>query len=97
MATMKPTAYLINAARGPLIDETALLQQLQAHKLAGAALDVYEAEPHVSSDLKALDNVVLTPHIGNATVEARDAMAKIVTDNTLAILAGKQPEYIVNA
>ena len=97
MATMKPTAYLINAARGPLIDETALLQQLQAHKLAGAALDVYEAEPHVSSGLKALDNVVLTPHIGNATVEARDAMAKIVTDNTLAILAGKQPEYIVNA
>ena len=96
LATMKPSAYLINAARGPLIDEAALLEQLTAHRLAGAALDVYEAEPHVSSELKALDNVVLTPHIGNATVEARDAMAKIVTDNTLAILSGKQPRYIVN-
>ena len=79
-----------------MIDEAALLEQLTAHRLAGAALDVYEAEPHVSSELKALDNVVLTPHIGNATVEARDAMAKIVTDNTLAILSGKQPRYIVN-
>ncbi|BAN73295.1 MULTISPECIES: 2-hydroxyacid dehydrogenase family protein [Lacticaseibacillus] len=96
LATMKPTAYLINAARGPLIDETALLKQLNEHRLAGAALDVYEAEPHVSSGLKALDNVVLTPNIGNATVEAHDAMAKIVTDNTLAVLNGKQPQYVVN-
>ena len=85
LATMKPTAYLINAARGPLIDETALLKQLNEHRLAGAALDVYEAEPHVSSGLKALDNVVLTPNIG-----------KIVTDNTLAVLNGKQPQYVVN-
>ncbi|QVI36248.1 2-hydroxyacid dehydrogenase family protein [Lacticaseibacillus casei] len=96
LATMKSTAYLINAARGPLIDESALLKQLTDHRLAGAALDVYEAEPHVSSGLKALDNVVLTPHIGNATVEARDAMAKIVTDNTLAVLNGKHPQYVVN-
>ena len=94
---MKKTAILINAARGPIIDEAALLTALQTHKLAGAALDVYEAEPNVADGYKQLDNVTLTPHIGNATVEARDAMATIVAENVIAVAQGKQPNHIVNA
>ncbi|MFH5811683.1 2-hydroxyacid dehydrogenase family protein [Companilactobacillus sp. FL22-1] len=93
---MKNSAYLINASRGPVIDEKALLAALQNHQLAGAALDVYEQEPAVATGFKELKNVILTPHIGNATVEARDAMAKIVADNTVLVAQGKAPQYIVN-
>lgn len=93
---MKTSAYLINASRGPVIDEQALLQALESKELAGAALDVYEAEPHVENGFKKLDNVILTPHIGNATVEARDAMAEIVAKNTVLVDQGKKPMYIVN-
>ena len=93
---MKNSAYLINASRGPVIDEKALLAALQSHQLAGAALDVYEQEPAVATGFKELKNVILTPHIGNATVEARDAMAKIVADNTVLVAQGKAPQYIVN-
>lgn len=93
---MKDSAYLINAARGPVIDENALLTALQNGELAGAALDVYEQEPNVADGFKQLDNVILTPHIGNATIEARDAMAKIVTQNALNVLSGLQPKFIVN-
>ncbi|PWF99675.1 2-hydroxyacid dehydrogenase family protein [Levilactobacillus bambusae] len=93
---MKPTAYLINAARGPIIDEAALLSALEDHELAGAALDVYEHEPNVDAGFKALPNVILTPHIGNATVEARTAMAQIVADNAVKVAEGKVPEYVVN-
>jgi len=96
LALMQPTAYLINAARGPLVDEKALLAQLTAGKLAGAALDVYENEPELTPGFAALKNVILTPHIGNATVEARAAMAKIVTDNALAVLSGQAPTAVVN-
>ncbi|GAB6091827.1 2-hydroxyacid dehydrogenase family protein [Furfurilactobacillus curtus] len=96
MAQMKSSAVLINAARGPIIDEAALLTALQNHQLAGAALDVYTDEPHVADGFKALDNVVLTPHIGNATVEARDAMAEIVANNVIAINAGHDAKFIVN-
>lgn len=96
LALMKPSAYLINAARGPLVDEHALLTQLQNHQLAGAALDVYETEPALTPGFAELKNVVLTPHIGNATVEARDAMAKIVTDNAIAVLNGDYPQAVVN-
>ncbi|BDZ32148.1 NAD(P)-dependent oxidoreductase [Lactiplantibacillus sp. WILCCON 0030] len=96
LALMKPSAYLINAARGPLIDEQALLAQLQQGQLAGAALDVYETEPKLTPGFADLKNVVLTPHIGNATVEARDAMAKIVTTNAIAVLAGQAPQAVVN-
>lgn len=94
---MKPSAVLINAARGPIIDEAALLKALQQHQIAGAALDVYENEPKVAEGYKALDNVTLTPHIGNATVEARDAMATIVAENVIAVEHGEQPKHIVNA
>lgn len=93
---MKNSAYLINASRGPVIDEGALLTALQNHELAGAALDVYEKEPEVADDFKKLDNVILTPHIGNATVEARDAMANIVANNVVLMNQGKAPLYVVN-
>lgn len=94
---MKKSALLINCARGPVIDEAALLTALQTGELAGAALDVYEKEPLVAEGFKQLTNVILTPHVGNATVEARDDMAKIVTNNALAVLTGKAPSYVVNA
>ncbi len=93
---MKNSAYLINASRGPVIDEGALLTALQNHELAGAALDVYEKEPEVAAGFKKLDNVILTPHIGNATVEARDAMANIVANNVVLMNQGKAPLYVVN-
>ncbi len=88
---------LINASRGPVIDEGALYEALLNHDIAGAALDVYEHEPKVDDGFKSLKNVILTPHIGNATVEARDAMAEIVAKNTVAMNKGEKPDYIVNA
>ena len=94
--SMKKTAVLINAARGPIIDENALLQALLNHDIAGAALDVYEKEPLVADEFKKLKNVILTPHIGNATSEARDAMAEIVASNVIAAAQNKKPKYIVN-
>ncbi|WP_350342078.1 2-hydroxyacid dehydrogenase family protein [Limosilactobacillus fermentum] len=93
---MKDNALLINCARGPVIAEADLLVALKNHDIAGAALDVYEAEPEVADEFKHLANVILTPHIGNASYEARDAMAKIVTTNAARVLAGKQPQYVVN-
>lgn len=93
---MKDSAFLINAARGPLIDEVALVEALKNHQLAGAALDVYEFEPKVTEALKNLDNVILTPHIGNASVEARDQMATIAAKNAIALLNQQPIKYIVN-
>lgn len=93
---MKSTALLINCARGPVINEAAVLKALQNHELGGAALDVYEKEPEVADGFKQLKNVILTPHIGNASVEARDGMGKIVADNAVAVHAGKAPQFIVN-
>ncbi|WP_180367234.1 NAD(P)-dependent oxidoreductase, partial [Oenococcus oeni] len=95
-ATMKKTSFLINAARGPLIDENALLQSLKEKQLAGAALDVYEHEPKVDDQFKQMKNVILTPHIGNATIEARNAMAEVVAKNVVSVLNGEKPKYIVN-
>jgi len=95
-AQMKSTACLINAARGPIIDEVALADALTNHVISGAALDVYEHEPEVSDTLKAMKNVILTPHLGNATVEARNAMATIVAENVIAASKGQAIKYIVN-
>lgn len=95
-AKMKSSALLINAARGQVIDEAALITALQQHQLAGAALDVYEHEPAVEPALTTMSNVILTPHLGNATVEARDAMANIVATNTLAAMNGQPLQHIVN-
>lgn len=93
---MKSTAVLINAARGPIIDESALTEALKQHIIAGAALDVYEHEPEVSEELKQMKNVLLTPHLGNATIEARDAMAVIVAENVIAAANDQPIKYIVN-
>ena len=88
LARMKSTAYLINTARGPIVNEQHLVDALKAGKLAGAGLDVFEHEPAVNPGLLDLDNVVLLPHLGSATVETRAAMADMAATNALAILAG---------
>ena len=93
---MKKTAFLINTARGPIVDEAALVRALKARRIAGAGLDVYEHEPKVSAELRKMPNVVLTPHLGSATLEVREEMANIVVDNILALLAGKTPPNCVN-
>ena len=96
LETMKPSAYLINTARGPLDDQKALMKALENKSIAGAALDVYEFEPQITAGLEKLDQVILTPHIGNATVETRDAMAEIAAGNIAAVLRGEAPLTCVN-
>ena len=96
MARMKPTAYLINTSRGPIVNEAALVEALRAGTIAGAGLDVYEHEPKLTPGLAALDNVVLLPHIGSATRETRDKMALMVADNVLAALQIQRPPNCVN-
>lgn len=88
---MKSTAYLVNTARGPVVDEEALYRALCRGDIAGAALDVYEGEPRVHPGLLELDNVVLTPHLGSATTETRIRMAKAAVENTVAVLSGGMP------
>lgn len=88
---MKKGAFLINAARGEVVDEAALVEALASGHLAGAGLDVYDREPQVHPGLLELSNVVLLPHLGSATRETREAMADLVVDNVLAVLAGKPP------
>ena len=97
LAWMKPTAYIINSARGPLIDESALVQALMEKRIAGAGLDVYENEPRPHPELLKMNNVVCTPHMGSATRELREAMANVVVDNILALLEGRQPPNCWNA
>jgi glyoxylate reductase len=93
---MKPTAFLINAARGPVVDEEALVSALQDGTIAGAGLDVFEAEPQLHPALLSLPNVVLMPHIGSATGETRLKMAMLAAENLLAALEGKRPPNLVN-
>lgn len=88
---MKPTAYLVNSARGPVVDEKALVRVLKERRIAGAGLDVYENEPLVEPELLAMKNVVLTPHLGSAVTELRESMANVVVDNIVAVLEGRQP------
>ncbi|MFJ9883854.1 NAD(P)-dependent oxidoreductase [[Kitasatospora] papulosa] len=86
---MKPSAFLINTARGAVVDEAALAQALSTGTIAGAGLDVYENEPDVHPGLRTLDNVVLAPHLGSATVETRARMAELAADNVVAVLCGR--------
>lgn len=92
LSKMKDSAMLINCARGPIINEAAVLDALKSKQM----LDVYEKEPAVDDGFKKLSNVVLTPHIGNATLEARDAMAQIVATNAVAALNDDTPKYVIN-
>ncbi len=87
---MKPSAILINTARGAHVDEKALIHALQTKQITAAALDVYEHEPLIANELKALPNVLLSPHIGTGTIDGRLAMCECVTDNILAFLQGKK-------
>ena len=96
LAAMKPTSVLVNTARGPVVDETALVVALQAGEIAGAALDVFEHEPEVPDALLALENVVLTPHIASATRETRLAMGRLVVSALRAVLLeGRTPPNAV--
>jgi glyoxylate/hydroxypyruvate/2-ketogluconate reductase len=99
LALMKPTATLVNIARGGIVDDVALAAALRAGRLAAAGLDVFEDEPAVHPDLLALDNVVLTPHIGSATVPTRQAMAALAVENMICMLdpaAGRAPPTLLN-
>jgi glyoxylate reductase len=91
LARMKRSAYLVNTARGPVVDEAALAWALEQGLIAGAALDVYEHEPAVHPNLLALENVLLLPHLGSATTETRTAMASLAVDNAVAVLSGQPP------
>ena len=91
LRTMKPTAFLVNTTRGPVVDEAALSEALRSGTIAGAGLDVYEREPEVHPGLLELENVVLLPHLGSATVETRTAMAVLAARNAVSVLAGEGP------
>ena len=94
-ALMKPSAFLINTARGPVIDEKALVAALKHKKIAGAGIDVYEHEPNLTAGLAKLENVILTPHTASATVETRQAMSRTAAQNIIAALEGKTPPNLV--
>ncbi|MDQ4005097.1 MAG: D-glycerate dehydrogenase, partial [Actinomycetota bacterium] len=93
---MKATAVFVNTARGPIVDEAALARALREGKIFAAGLDVYEREPEVHPDLLELENVVLAPHLGSATIETRTAMGMLAARNLLDALAGRTPVAVVN-
>lgn len=91
LSLMKPTAFLVNSARGDVVDTDALIEALRSQTIAGAGLDVYEGEPEVAQGLRDLDNTVLLPHLGSATLETRTAMGMLVVDNLQDFLDGREP------
>ncbi len=96
LALMKPTAILVNAARGPIVDEAALARALENRQIAGAGLDVYEEEPKVHPALLVMDNVVLLPHIASASIETRTRMASMAAENVVAGILGQRPPNLLN-
>ena len=96
LSMMKPSAILINTARGPIVDEKALVKALQNKTIAGAGLDVYEKEPAVEPELLTMENVVLLPHIASASLKTRTLMATMASDNIVANFLGQRPPNIVN-
>lgn len=96
ISKMKKTAYLVNASRGPIVDEKALAKCLNNNIIAGAALDVYEKEPEVSTEILQAKNVLLAPHLGNASIEAREEMSYIAVENIILVLDGKEAKTKVN-
>jgi glyoxylate reductase len=93
---MKPEAILVNTSRGPVVDEAALADALENRRIFAAGLDVYEAEPDVHPKLLDLENAVLAPHIGSASVQTRDRMAVLAAENIVAVLSGEEPKTPVN-
>jgi glyoxylate reductase len=96
LSLMRPSAYLVNTARGPIVDEKSLVRALQEKRIAGAALDVYEREPLVGPGLINLPNVVLTPHLGSAATDTRERIAEIVVENIIAVIEGRRPPNLYN-
>jgi glyoxylate reductase len=96
LSLMKPTAYLINTSRGPVVDEVALVEALKSHRIAGAGLDVYEREPCMAHGLAECENAVLLPHLGSATFQTRSRMSRIAAENVIAVLEGRRPPNLVN-
>ena len=96
LALMKRTAYLINTARGPVVEEAALVRALRAGQIAGAALDVFEAEPSIGAELRELPNVILTPHMGGSADEALARMVELALLNVTQVLDGAEPVFRVN-
>ena len=92
----KPTAIIVNTARGECVDESALLEALDVGRIFGAGLDVFEGEPQVDPRLRADPRLVLAPHIGSATTEARTSMAQLCADAVIAVLSGQRPANLVN-
>lgn len=93
---MKDTAILVNTSRGPIVDEKALVQALKAGQIGGAGLDVYEKEPQIEPELLEMDNVVVLPHLGSATIATRTKMAMIAIDNLMAVIHGEQAPNLIN-
>ena len=94
---MKNESYLINTARGPIIDEKALVKALKGGVIRGAALDVFENEPAIEQELMNMDNVVIVPHIGSASYRTRTKMAIMAAKNLISALKGERPEFLVNS
>jgi len=96
LGLMKPNAILVNTARGPVIDEVALVTALKEKRIFGAGLDVFEDEPAMKPGLAELPNVILAPHLGSATIDARTKMSTMAAQNLISALEGNTPEFLVN-